>query len=342
MKLFGTLKELLSLKFREDNQELTLRGNQATTYTADRDIQIAPGDADQVLVSEDGTQTLTNKTLTAPVVSTISNSGTITVPTGTDTLVARDTTDTLTNKTLTTPVISSISNGGTVTIPTGTLTLAQVVTTTRGDLIRRGVSADERVAAATDNRVVRGDGTDVISGQIDDPDFFTSGAEVTQSAAGVVKSAGQLKGTNTNDSASAGYVGEVISSSLARSLATSLTSGATSNVTSITITAGDWDVRGAVGFLPGGATTYGQVDSAVSKTSATLPAADTLCNPTAGEIWVETNWDGITGNAIDMHHTIPTYRVSVSISTTLYLVADVVFGVSTLSAYGFIEARRAR
>lgn len=44
--------------------------------------------------------TLTNKTLTAPVVSTISNSGTITLPTGTRTLVARDTTDTLTNKTL--------------------------------------------------------------------------------------------------------------------------------------------------------------------------------------------------------------------------------------------------
>lgn len=45
-------------------------------------------------------QTLTNKTLTAPVISTISNSGTITLPTGTRTLVARDTTDTLTNKTM--------------------------------------------------------------------------------------------------------------------------------------------------------------------------------------------------------------------------------------------------
>lgn len=59
------------------------------------------------------TQTLTNKTLTTPVISSISNSGTITVPTGTDTLVARATTDTLTNKTLTNPVISQIndSNG---------------------------------------------------------------------------------------------------------------------------------------------------------------------------------------------------------------------------------------
>lgn len=51
-------------------------------------------------VTPTGTQTLTNKTLTAPVISTISNTGTVTLPTSTDTLVGRATTDTLTNKTL--------------------------------------------------------------------------------------------------------------------------------------------------------------------------------------------------------------------------------------------------
>jgi hypothetical protein len=45
-------------------------------------------------------QTLTNKTLTAPVISTISNGGTLTLPSGTRTMVATDTTDTLTNKTI--------------------------------------------------------------------------------------------------------------------------------------------------------------------------------------------------------------------------------------------------
>lgn len=46
------------------------------------------------------TQTLTNKTLTTPIISQISNTGTLTLPTSTTTLVGRDTTDTLTNKTI--------------------------------------------------------------------------------------------------------------------------------------------------------------------------------------------------------------------------------------------------
>lgn len=47
-----------------------------------------------------GTETLTNKTLTTPTISSISNTGTLTLPTSTDTLVGRVTTDTLTNKTI--------------------------------------------------------------------------------------------------------------------------------------------------------------------------------------------------------------------------------------------------
>jgi hypothetical protein len=81
------------------------------------------------LVGKATTDTLTNKTLTSPVISTITNTGTLTLPTSTDTLVGRATTDTLTNKTLTTPVISSISNSGTVTIPTGTDTLVNLAGT---------------------------------------------------------------------------------------------------------------------------------------------------------------------------------------------------------------------
>lgn len=54
-----------------------------------------------------GTETLTNKTLTAPVISSITNTGTLTLPTSTDTLVGKATTDTLTNKTLTSPTLTT-------------------------------------------------------------------------------------------------------------------------------------------------------------------------------------------------------------------------------------------
>ncbi len=52
-------------------------------------------------------QTLTNKTLTTPVISSISNSGTVTLPTGSVTLASLTGTETFTNKTLTSPTINT-------------------------------------------------------------------------------------------------------------------------------------------------------------------------------------------------------------------------------------------
>ena len=66
---------------------------------------------DSTVTTLTGSQTLTNKTLTTPVISTISNTGTITLPTSTDTLVGKATTDTLTNKTLTSAVLNDTISG---------------------------------------------------------------------------------------------------------------------------------------------------------------------------------------------------------------------------------------
>jgi hypothetical protein len=63
-----------------------------------------------------GTETLTNKTLTTPIISSISNTGTLTLPTSTDTLVGRATTDTLTNKTV---EAGTFTNGYTEEVFTG-------------------------------------------------------------------------------------------------------------------------------------------------------------------------------------------------------------------------------
>ena len=67
-------------------------------------------------VTPTGTETLTNKTLTTPVISSITNTGTLTLPTSTDTLVGRATTDTLTNKTI---QAGTFTNGYTEEVFTG-------------------------------------------------------------------------------------------------------------------------------------------------------------------------------------------------------------------------------
>lgn len=74
-----------------------LQLNSGTTFdgSAAKTISI-----DSSVVTLTGSQTLTNKTLTTPVIAQISNTGTLTLPTSTDTLVGRATTDTLTNKTI--------------------------------------------------------------------------------------------------------------------------------------------------------------------------------------------------------------------------------------------------
>jgi len=82
----------------------TIDGSSGVTFPAG-----GTGNPAGTVVGTTDTQTLTNKTLTSPVISTISNTGTLTLPTSTDTIVGRATTDTLTNKTLTSPTITGAS-----------------------------------------------------------------------------------------------------------------------------------------------------------------------------------------------------------------------------------------
>ena len=72
-------------------------GLSGTSFNGSTPVTIA---IDSTVVTLTGLQILTNKTLTSPVIGTIVNTGTLTLPTSTDTLVGRDTSDILTNKTI--------------------------------------------------------------------------------------------------------------------------------------------------------------------------------------------------------------------------------------------------
>jgi len=104
-----------------DYGEVALNYTDGKLYFKNASNVIKSFTIDDSVVTLTGTQTLTNKTLTspiltAPVFSSIVNTGTLTLPTSTDTLVGRATTDTLTNKTLTSPTITGdISGDGSFT-----------------------------------------------------------------------------------------------------------------------------------------------------------------------------------------------------------------------------------
>lgn len=173
-----------------DSETLTIAGGAGIdTSGATNTLTVA---IDSTVTTLTGTQTLTNKTLTAPVISTISNTGTLTLPTSTDTLVGRDTTDTLTNKTLTTPVISSISNTGTLTLPTSTDTLVGRDTTDTltnktltSPVINTGVSGtaildDDTFATATATTLATAESIKAyVDAQVDTADQLSELTDVT-------------------------------------------------------------------------------------------------------------------------------------------------------------------
>jgi hypothetical protein len=105
-------------------------------------------------------QTLTNKTLTTPIIATISNTGTVTLPTSTDTLVGRATTDTLTNKRRTRRVVTT-TQSATPTINTDNTDvavitgLAQAITSFTTNLSGTANDGDLLEIDITDNGTAR-------------------------------------------------------------------------------------------------------------------------------------------------------------------------------------------
>lgn len=159
-----------------------------------------------------------------------------------------------------------------------------------------------------------------------------SGVLVT-SATGVpsISNGGQIPGTATNNNASAGNIGEYISASVASGSAVAVVSATYKTITSISLTAGDWDVD----------TFVGTVVAAGTIISAIAVGASLTDNVQATELSNTIIYNPLIANNVPAFGGCTT-RFSLASTTTIYLVAAVVFTVSTASAFGQIKARRVR
>jgi hypothetical protein len=128
-------------------------------------------------------------------------------------------------------------------------------------------------------------------------------------------------------------IGGYSSSSVASGSAVALTSTTAANVTSISLSEGEWDVSGVVGYLPAASTSITVLNGGASTTSATVGTTGAVFNFSQA---------AVVPGAVGQEFSIPTSRIVVAAgsTTTVYLVARATFTISTLGAYGTIRARR--
>lgn len=157
----------------------------------------------------------------------------------------------------------------------------------------------------------------------------------TIATSGITNTAGvDIQGTNTNDNAAAGFVGEYTESiiSVGQNAPTTDQYG---DLTSISLTAGDWDVWGMVAWDQNGATWTTQ------RTGISVTTGNSSTGLTAGDnVVLDGNASSSTTPTFVSQHA--TWRVSLNATTTIYLKYRAAYSVGTPKAQGGIKARRVR
>ena len=190
-----------ALYFNSSSNEMKVYGGSswaAVAPTATSASDISSGTLNDARLSSnvtlnDGTQTLTNKTLTTPVIASLnqaSGSNTLTMPAATDTLVGRATTDTLTNKTLDSATLTKHTQ------ETATISATAATGTINYDLKTQSILY--YTSDATGNFTVnfRGDGSTTLNSLMDTGDVVTAVFLVTNGSSAKYNNAFQVDGSS--------------------------------------------------------------------------------------------------------------------------------------------------
>ncbi len=242
----------------------TIAESDVTNLTTDLSAKAA----DNAVVHLAGTESITGaKTFsTAPVISSITNTGTLTLPTSTDTLVGRATTDTLTNKTLSgaSNTFSSIPESAVTNLSTDlTAKVDKTSFTAKGDVLAgTGSGTLSKLGVGGDGTVLTADSTQ------------STGIKWATPATAPVTSVFTRTGAVTAQSGdyTAVQVGALASTS-------DLSSIATANATAADVSMNSHKITGlSNGSASSDAAAFGQIPTASSAT----PTAASTTAPTAG------------------------------------------------------------
>ncbi|NBU69992.1 MAG: hypothetical protein EBS53_00860 [Bacteroidetes bacterium] len=261
---------------------LTTSGAHSTTLTTSGNTSLSLPTAG-TLATLAGTETLTNKTLTSPVIGTIVNTGTLTLPTSTDTLVGRATTDTLTNKTLTSPVIGTIVNTGTLTLPTSTDTLVGRATT--DTLTNKTINLASNTLTATSAQIAAAVTDETGSGAL----VFGSSPTLTTPSISSIVNTGTLTLPTSTDT----LVGRATTDTLTNK---------SINLTNNTLTATSAQIAAAVTDETGsGALVFGTSPTLTTPNIASIVNTGTLTLPTSTDTLIgRATTDTLTNKTINL------------------------------------------
>jgi hypothetical protein len=235
---------------------------------------------------------------------------------------------TLTSPVMTAPVLGTPASGVATNLTGTAASLTAGTVTTNANLTGPITSSGNATSVASQT----GTGSTFVmqaSPTLTTPNIGAASA-TTLNASGLItpSTTNGIKGTTLGDNAIAGSIGESIT---ANTVNTSMTSATPLNATSVSLTAGDWEVFGQCQFNPAGTTTQTSETCSVSQTSGVIGGLSQV------SIFPYVVAAGVTS-------TIPTpsYRVNISSTTTIYVVAQATFAVSTETITGYIRARRMR